>query len=320
MNRRETILTTLLAGCTLAAGFLAACASPERTMPENPVISNFIADPSAHAFGDRVYLYLTNDSANSGTYWDSRDWRLFSSDDLNEWEDHGVAFSLDDLTWADSLAWAPGAVERNGTYYLYLPVERTKMAVVTSESPTGPFMDTLGEPLIDNSRDAKAGDEPIDPMVFVDDDEQAYMYFGTRVPKVVKLADDMVHTEGPIMDVELDSTNYGEAPWLHERDGVYYFSYSTGWPGQIVYATGPGPLGPFTYQGVVLDYPDTSTNHHAIVNYDGDWYIFYHNASLPGGGDYKRSVHVDHLQHGDDGRIEMLVPKGGTSRGKSRGD
>lgn len=306
-------LTFLLA---LTAGMLAACSSPESAVPEralaeDPIISNFLADPSAHVFDDRVYLYLTNDSANSGTYWDARNWRLFSSSDLQEWEDHGVAFSLDDLDWADSLAWAPGAAERGGTYYLYLPVERTQMAVVTSQSPTGPFEDALGAPLIDNSRDANAGDEPIDPMVFIDDDGQAYMYFGTRVPKVVKLADDMIHTDGPIMDVELDSTNYGEAPWLHEQDGVYYFTYSTGWPGQIVYATGPSPMGPFAYQGVVLDYTDISTNHHAIVDFDGDWYIFYHNASLPGGGDYKRSVHVDRLQHGDDGRIQTLVPAGG---------
>jgi beta-xylosidase len=297
----------------LLALVLAGCGATPAPVPENPIIHNFVADPSAHVFDGRVYLFLTNDSANSGTYWDSRDWRLYSSADLVRWEDHGVPLAVDDLPWAEGLAWAPGAAERDGVYYFYFPVDRTKLGVARSDHPAGPYRDARGDPLVDKARDANAGDEPIDPMVYVDQDGQAYMYFGTRVPKVVRLARDMIHTEGPILDVALDTANYGEAPWLHERDGIYYFTYSTGWPGQIVYATGPGPMGPFTYQGVVLDYTSISTNHHAIVHHRGDWWLFYHEASLPGGGPHKRSVSVVPLVHEADGSIRPMTPVPGAA-------
>lgn len=293
---------------TLALG---GCTAPRASTVASgePIIHDFVADPSAHVFDGRVYLYLTNDAGNSGEYWDSTNWRSFSSDDLVIWRDEGVPFSVEELAWAEKLAWAPGAVESNGSYYLYLPVERTKMAVVRGPTPTGPFQDPIGEPLIDNARDANAGDEPIDPMVYVDDDGTAYLYFGTRVPKVVILGDDRISLNGPIEDLELDTANYGEAPWVHRHEGIYYFTYSTGWPGQIAYATGPGPLGPFTYRGILLDYTNISTNHHAIIPFRGNWYLFYHNASLPGGGDHKRSVHLDLLHHETDGSIRMITPQ-----------
>lgn len=298
---RNGLLVLLVAGCAA------------RPAPQNPIIPNFFADPSAHVFDGRVYLFLTNDSANSGRYWDADNWRLFSSADLVRWSDHGAPLSVDDLAWASGLAWAPAAASRDGSYFFYFPVDRTKIGVARSAQPAGPYQDARGEPLIDKARDANAGDEPIDPMVFVDDDGQAYMYFGTRVPKVVRLARDMIHAEGPILDVPLDTANYGEAPWLHVHDGIYYFTYSTGWPGQIVYATGPGPMGPFTYRGVVLDFTSISTNHHAIIEHRGDWWLFYHEASLPGGGPHKRSVSVVPLVHETDGSIRRMTPVPGAA-------
>jgi beta-xylosidase len=79
---------------------------------------------------------------------------------------------------ARQYAWAPAAVQRNGLYYLYLPVDRSKIGVARSTSPVGGFVDARGNPLIDEGRDANTGEEPIDPAVFVDDDGLAYMYFG----------------------------------------------------------------------------------------------------------------------------------------------
>ena len=295
------------AACALTLG----CAPRRPAAPVNPILPKFLADPSAHVFGGRVYVYLTNDSSNTEKYWDSTNWRLLSSADMTRWQDHGVVLSLRDIAWAKQYAWAPAAVERNGTYYLYVPVDRTRMAVASAPSPTGPFRDARGEPILDKARDANTGAEPIDPMVFVDDDGQAYMYFGSRTPKVVRLAPDMVRMDGEIRDVPLDRKNFGEAPWLHKHGGVYFFTYSTGWPGQIVYATGTSPLGPFTYRGVVLDYTNVSTNHAAIVRKGDAWWVFYHNASLPGGGNYKRSVNVDRLYHEADGSIRRVVPTGG---------
>ena len=277
----------------------------------NPFVTDqFVADPSAHVFGDRVYVYFTNDNGNDGKYWNSRDWRLFSSADLETWRDHGAIFSVDGFEWAEGLAWAPAAAYRDGTYYLYLPVDRTKIGVARAQSPTGPFTDATGAPLVDKARDSNVGDEPIDPFVFIDDDGQAYMYFGTRVPKVVKLGRDMISVEGEIENLVIRDAQvpYGEAPWLHKKDGLYYFTYSTGWPGQIAYATATSPMGPFTQRGIVLDEVNTFTNHQAIIERGGEWYIIYHNASLPGGGEYTRSPNVDRLFYNEDGTIRPVKP------------
>lgn len=137
-------------------------------------------------------------------------------------------------------------------YYFYAPVGGTQIGVAVSNSSSGPFTDPLDKPLIEKGRDKNAGDEPIDPFVFVDADGQAYMYFGTRVPKVVRLKPDMITTDGAIENVRINPSQktYGEAPWLHKYNGLYYFCFSTGWPGQIVYPTGRSPLGPFTCGGV----------------------------------------------------------------------
>jgi beta-xylosidase len=293
--------------CTAVLAILGAAAA----YAGNPFVTDqFVADPSAKLFGKRVYVYFTNDSGNDGKYWNGRDWRLFSSADLMKWRDHGQIFSIDGFKWAKELAWAPEATYRDGTYYLYLPVDRTKIGVARAKSPTGPFTDAIGAPLVDKSRDQNVGDEPIDPAVFIDKDGQAYMYFGTRKPKVVKLGPDMVSLAGPIEDVTITNARvpYGEAPWLHQRNGIYYFSYSTGWPGQIAYATGKSPLGPFTHRGIILDRVNTTTNHQAIVERAGKWYLFYHNNSLPGGGEQRRSPNIDRLYYNADGTIRRVIP------------
>jgi hypothetical protein len=276
----------------------------------NPIIPDrFVADPSAHVFNGRVHLYLTDDQTNSGTYWDSNSWRSYSSSNLVDWTDHGDIFSIrTGFSWASQYAWAPGAAAKNGRYFLYLPVDRTKIGVAVSSSPQGPFTDARGNALIDKSRDTNVGDEPIDPMIFTDNDGSSYMYFGTRKPKVIRLGADMVSTTGPIIDLRLTgSTQYGEAPHLHKVGNTYYFSYSTGWPGQIHYATGSSPLGPFTYRGVLIDYVNVSTNHHSIFEYQGQWYVAYHKNARAGGGGYKRSVVMDRLYYNSDGTMRTVV-------------
>ena len=85
--------------------------------------------------------------------------------------------------------------------------------------------------------------------------------------------------------------------------GAYYFSFSTGWPGQIVYATGNSPLGPFTYKGVLIDYLKISTNHHAILEQGGKTLLFYHDNVLPGGGSHKRSILMQEIRYDADGNM-----------------
>lgn len=119
--------------------------------------------------------------------------------------------------------------------------------------------------------------------------------------------------DGPIQNVKIEGLPasdpkkvYGEAPFLHQHDNIYYFSFSTGWPGQIVYATGDSPMGPFTYRGVVLDYLNISTNHQAIIEHRGRSYLFYHDNLLPGGGGYRRSITFVPLEYEKDGSIRSI--------------
>lgn len=280
-----------------------------------PISTRFNADPSPHVFKGQIYLYATNDQDNSGKYWDSTDWRLFTSKDMTHWEDKGSFLSVTVFKWArpDAKAWAPEAAHRNGRYYFYAPVGGDRIGVAVSRKPAGPFIDARSDALVDKARDANAGAEPIDPAVLIDDDGQAYLAFGTRVPKIVKLKANMIETDGPIQDIEIDGfpaddakVKYGEAPFLSKHNGLFYFSFSTGWPGQIVYATATNPMGPYTYRGKILDYLDISTNHQAIVDYRGKSWLFYHDKLLPGGGDYKRSITFAPLVYGADGSIDEV--------------
>lgn len=271
---------------------------------------HFSADPSPHFFQGKYYVYATDDQNNSGEKWDSTSWRLLVSSDLKKWEDKGPFLPATVFKWAaaGANAWAPEALEYKGKYYFFAPVNQTQIGLAVSDKPDGPFVDALGKPLVDKARDANAGAEPIDPAVFVDKDGRIYMYFGTRVPKVVELAQDLGGTVGPIRDVAVSgfppkSKPYGEAPFLHRHKGQYYFSFSTGWPGQIVYATGSSPLGPFSYKGVLIDYLKISTNHHAILEQAGKTLLFYHDNVLPGGGSHKRSILMQEIRYDADGNM-----------------
>jgi beta-xylosidase len=296
----------------LAGLFLALACQISPAIAENPISSEFSADPSVHFFNGRFYLYATNDQGNSGKYWDSTDWRLYTSDDLAHWKDEGPFLKTSIFGWAakDAKAWAPEAAFRNGKYYFYAPVGGKQIGVAVSDKPEGPFADALGHALVESPRDANAGDEPIDPAVLIDDDGQTYLYFGTRVPKAVKLKPDMIHTDGPILNVQINGfptgdpkKKYGEAPDMLKHNGIYYFSFSSGWPGQILYTTSRDPLGPFDYQGVILDYLTISTNHHAVFEYKNRSYLFYHDNLLPGGGDFKRALAADEMYYTPDGHI-----------------
>lgn len=275
----------------------------------------FCADPSPHYFAGQYFVYATDDQNNSGNYWDSTQWRLLTSTDLKTWQDHGPFLAASIFKWAaaDAKAWAPEALEYGGKYYFFAPVGGKQIGVAVSDSPSGPFVDVLGKPLVETPRDTNAGDEPIDPAVFVDKDQRIYLYFGTRVPKVVELAKDLTHIVGSIKNVAVKNfpanSQYGEAPFLHAHKGIYYFSFSTGWPGQIVYATGTSPMGPFTYQGVLIDFLNISTNHQAIIEHKGKTFLFYHDNVLAGGGDYKRSILMEEISYSRDGKMQRALSK-----------
>jgi len=283
----------------------------------NPFVKHmYTADPSAHVFNDRLYVYTSHDE-DDATYFDMLDWHVFSTDNMVDWIDHGAILSLDDVQWAEKWAWAPDCVERNDKYYFYYPVERSKIGVAVSDSPTGPFKDKLGKPLIDNTNQIeKMGKEPIDPSVLIDS-EQAYMYFGCREPKVVKINKDMMSVKGEVQDLKINGIEddkehfggfYGEAPWVFKRNETFYLLYSNGWgeKSTLVYATSKNPMGPFDFQGEVMDVVNSWTSHGSIVEFKGKSYVFYHNRDLTM-NNYRRSICFDEITFDENGKINKLM-------------
>jgi arabinoxylan arabinofuranohydrolase len=289
----------------------------------NPLIRHmYTADPSARVFGDRLYVYTSHDedTAEANQHFYMNNWHVFSTNNLIDWTGHGQIFSLGDISWAEKQAWAPDCVERNGKYYLYFPVEQTKIGVAVSHTPVGPFKDALGKPLIDNmNNEAVVGREPIDPAILIDDDGQTYMYFGCRDARVVKLKENMIELDGRIQPVVINGIEghtenndgyYGEAPWVFKRNSVYYFVFSNGWGplSTIIYAMGNNPMGPFDYVGEVMSPVGAGTSHASLVEFKGKWYIFYHNNSLSKNGK-RRSVCFDEITFAPDGKINRLIYK-----------
>lgn len=301
---------------------------------QNPLVQHkYTADPTARVFNDTLYIYTSHDE-DDAEYFDMMDWALFSTTDMVNWTDHGTVFSLDQVDWAKKWAWAPDCVERDGKYYFYYPVERTKMGVAVGNHPTGPFVDPHGEPIIDNSIELFAGKEPIDPGVLIDDNGQAYMFFGCREARVTKLKDNMVDRKGKLRELKIfdkdgkrclwiepekgaknvvanygGDSAYGEGPFPFKKDGIYYLLYANGWcdDGAMVYATSDKPMGPYTYQGKVLETVSSFTTHGSIVEFKGKWYIFYHTMDLSN-NDFRRSVCVDELFFNEDGSIQTVTP------------
>ncbi|MFW6354227.1 MAG: glycoside hydrolase family 43 protein [Verrucomicrobiota bacterium] len=291
--------------------------------PANPFVQTiYTADPAPLVHDGTVYVYTTHDEDDS-TWFTMYDWRCYSSTDMVNWTDHGVVLSVDDLTWANKNAWAPQAIERNGKFYFYFPVERNEggmaIGVAVSDSPTGPFEDALGEPLVFD----ESGD--IDPSVFIDVDGQAYLSWGNPTYKWVRLNEDMISYDTSVgdngifrhpMTVEAfgerttddRATSYEEGPWFYLRDGLYYMFFAGGpVPEHLAYSTAPSPEGPWSYGGVIMPTQGGAfTNHPGVVDYKGQTYLFYHNAALPGGGGFNRSVCVDELEFGPDGEVIPL--------------
>ncbi len=277
-----------------------------------------------------------------GSHFAMRDYHVFSMTSIDgEVTDHGVALALEDIPWADRQLWAPDAAYRDGTYYLYFPAKDQdsvfRIGVARSSSPTGPFTPE-DEPIADSYS--------IDPAVFEDSDGTFYMYFGgiwggqlqrwkdgtyqavdaypeggqpALGPRVARLQENMLGFDEAVKEIQIVDENgdpltvddndrrFFEAAWVHQYNDTYYFSYSTGDTHYIAYATGDNPYGPFTYQGVLLNPVMGWTNHHSIVEFEGAWYLFYHDTELSG-DTHLRTIKVTGLTHNPDGTIEAVEP------------
>lgn len=301
--------------CSLAGMAMSAVLS-FTAQADNPIITDVLtADPAALVHDDTVYLYTGHDEAedNKGFYRMNK-WLVFSSTDMVNWEKHGSPLAVDDFKWAKSDAWAGHVVENDGKFYFYTTVRHDDskpgfaIGVAVSDSPTGPFKDALGKALISNdmTTDTDIDWDDLDPAVFIDDDDQAYLFWGNTKPRWAKLKDNMVELDGPTHT--LDLPDFTEALYVHKRGDWYYLSYAMGFPEKTAYAMSRSIEGPWEYKGILNELAGNSnTNHQSIIDYKGNSYFIYHNGGTPKGGSFRRSVCIDDLHYNPDGTIQRVV-------------
>jgi len=308
-----------------------------------------MADPSAHVFEDKIYIYPSHDwesgvaENDNGDHFDMRDYHVFSMEDPEaEVIDHGVVLSTDDIPWAGRQLWDSDVAYKDEKYYMYFPLKDQnhifRMGVAISDRPEGPFVP---------EENPMKGSYSIDPCVF-EDNGAYYMYFGgiwggqlqfyrdnkltppcelphfhepALCPKIAKLQDNMLEfAEEPRDILLLDEAGnplkqgdterrFFEASWVHQYNGKYYFSYSTGDTHLLCYAIGDNPYGPFTYQGVIMTPVVGWTTHHSILEFKGKWYLFYHDAVPSGGKTWLRSMKMIELEYDTQGAIKTIAGK-----------
>jgi hypothetical protein len=280
-----------------------------------PILDGFTADPAIRVFGDTYYVYPTSDKPN----WNTTDFSVWSSKNLVDWKKEGMILDVTkDLKWADLQAWAPDCIERNGTYYFYF-CARGKIGVATAKSPTGPFVDALGKPLLVKEKDGKIKTNTIDPYPFIDDDGQAYLYWGNgnNFGQVYKLKPDMITLDGD--PVEIPMKQFREGIVVFKRGGKYYFMWSIDDARSPDYRVGWGiadsPLGPVKAAEknfIVLrkNGPAQGTAHHSVVQVPGTdrWYVAYHRHAIPNGSGYQRQTCLARMEFDADGNIKPMDP------------
>lgn len=319
--RKTSSRMKLLRRLVLAAG-VAGLLTATAVFATNPLITDqFTADPTARVFEGRVYVYPSHDIreppgyAGRPNWFVMEDYHVFSSDNLTDWKDHGVILSRNDVPWANHDAyamWAPDAVFKDGKYYFYFPAMAAgasdgagmRIGVAIGDTPAGPFkaLPTYME-----------GVKGIDPGVLIDKDGTAYLYWGMNKLFGAKLKPNMVEIEGePLSFDNLPKKGLQEGPFVFERNGTYYLTYPhvANKIERLEYATSSSPLGPFQWQGVILDESESGcwTVHHSIVDFKGQWYLFYHDRDLSPSFDKRRSIRADKLFFNADGTIQKVIP------------
>ncbi|SMR42767.1 unnamed protein product [Zymoseptoria tritici ST99CH_3D1] len=316
--------------------------------PKPLIESDFFADPSGRVFNGRLYVYPSHDRRtdipddDNGSQYDMADYHVLSMGEIGgKVTDHGKIFGLEDVPWAAKQLWAPDCGFKNDKYFFYFPARDHdgifRIGVAIGDKPEGPFKP---EPT------AIPGSYSIDPAVLVDDDGEAYLYFGgiwggqlqcwrgssfdaaayetmeasgdepALMPRVAKLSPDMKSFSGSVQDLVINDADgkplaaddhdrrFFEAAWMHKKEDKYYFSYSTGDTHYIVYAIGDSPVGPFTYAGRILEPVQGWSTHHSIVEFEGKWWLCYHDVSISG-KNHLRSAKIRELIYDEEGKIKL---------------
>lgn len=321
MKLKEGLLTMIIA------------AMASTSFAQNPIIqTHYSPDPAPMVYNGKVYMYTGDDIPGYNFYYMTK-WRVHSSADMVNWTDHGSPISLESFSWARDRAWASQCIERNGKFYWYICAQTTKndmaVGVAVADNPAGPFKDALGKPLITTGSWSN-----IDPTVYIDDDGQAYLYWGNGSLYYVKLNKDMVSYTGEIIPVPQTLETFGgvrrprngnaqtspeatpnkdvfvEGPWFYKRNGKYYQMFAGMGKGgeSLSYSMSDSATGPWKYQGKIMTEQPTNsfTNHGGIIDYRGKSYLFYHTGLLPGGGGYGRSSAVEEFTYNADGTIPAI--------------
>lgn len=278
---------------------------------DNPFIKHIrTADPSAHVWLDgKLWLYTSQDQEGQTSYDQMDGYHVFSTSDMVHWVDHGEIFHSRNVSWGvPGCMHAPDCAFKNGKYYLYYPhpispgCDRTfprhwKIGVAYSSYPQGPFEDK-GAPLSD--------DESVyDPCVFTDDDGQSYIIAGFG-DKIAKLSDDMLSLAEPYRDIKFrENTGYTEGPWLHKRNGIYYYSWTENNCGYC--SMGDNPYGPFRNKHLICDQPPNAPDHRSIVIFHNIWYYFNHLGNYAGGSFHCRNISAQTMDYNSDGTIKKVV-------------
>jgi len=296
---------------------------------QNPFVQTwFTSDPAPMVHNGRMYVYTGHDEDGADFFW-MQEWRVYSTQDMVNWQDHGSPLALESFSWADDRAWASQCIERDGKFFWYICAHSRlskgmAIGVAVSDSPTGPFRDAIGKPLFENG-----SWDHIDPTVMIDDDGQAWLMWGNPQVYYLKLNRDMVSYEGGLGQIEMTEEAFGspamnkrekgkkykdsyvEGPWLTKRNGTYQLLYAAGGvPEHIAYSTAPSPTGPWTYAAEIMPLSDTKsfTNHCGVADFMGHSYFFYHTGKLPKGGGFGRSVAVEEFQYNKDGSFPTILP------------
>lgn len=291
---------------------------------QNPLIKDhFNADPSALVVGDRVYVFPSHDIKAPADY-PRKDWfcmadyHVYSSDNLIDWTDHGKILDQKDVPWVDPKGysmWAPDCAEHNGKYYFFFPAgaKRTansfggnRIGVAIADYPEGPYT-PQATPM--------EGPRGIDPCIFVDDDGTGYLVMPGI--SITKLNDDwLTLSEGEENRYTtprglLPSPGLIEGPYLFKRGEYYYLTFPWARSTEVLaYCMSKNVLGPYEYKGVFFEEWDNGcwTNHHSIIEFKNQWYIFYHHNDYSPEFDKNRSMRADSLHFNADGTIVPVRP------------
>jgi beta-xylosidase len=289
----------------------------------NPIIRHkFSTDPTALVYQDTVFLITGHDEAPVGTEeYIMHDWLCFSSADMVNWKEHPSPLKATDFTWAKGDAYAAKVIERDGVFYFYAPVSPARrkgkaIAVATADHPAGPYSDAIGRPLITHdmlppTNNVKAN---LDPSVLIDDDGQAYIFWGNKQCYYARLKNNMVELDGPIKTIVLP--DFEEGAHIYKRNDWYYLAYGYGSPEKCAYAMSRDIDGPWEFKGILNELAgNCETNRPCTLDFKGQSYFIYHNGGLKNGGSHRRSVCVDYLYYNDDETIKRVVM---TSEGVAR--